>query len=50
MSKKNYQTIAYAAASLCLIALGAWTIYPPSAPLAIGVLLWIDFNIGSAKR
>ena len=37
--------LAIAASALGLIGLGALLIYPPSCPLAVGSLLWIDLTI-----
>jgi hypothetical protein len=30
--------------ALALIAVGLWYIYAPAAPLALGLLLWIDLH------
>lgn len=32
--------------SLGLIAWGAAWIYPPAAPISVGILLWIDLSLG----
>jgi len=36
--------------SLCMIAVGLMLIYPPSCPLVIGLLLWIDLSIESRQK
>lgn len=35
--------------SLALIGTGCWFIYRPMAPLAVGVLIWLDLTIRSLR-
>ena len=39
-----------AAVALCLVAYGLWLIYPPLAPLVVGLLLWVDLSVGGLRK
>jgi len=45
----RWAQLAVAVGSLALIAGGCWWIYPPSALLAVGILLWADLYVRSPK-
>ena len=36
--------------SLGCIWWGAWMIYKPAAPIAVGLLLWVDLTLGSFRK
>ena len=31
--------------ALGLIGYGAWRVYPPAGPIAVGALVWVDLNL-----
>jgi hypothetical protein len=42
MRRLGVAQVALSIGALAAIAYGAWLVYRPAAPIAIGMLLWID--------
>lgn len=38
------------AASLVLIGIGLFLIYPPACPLGVGLLIWFDISMGGKRE